>query len=246
MRSLFVDSTDPKTRSAKSRGPGPRRWPAGLVIAILANLSRALLATPSPRQDLTTYLIVLRAELEIHGAPEIPVSDSGSGFTVNHAKAILLGIAHRQIAHGQAWRDSFETRFNVMRRIADYHSARATTWPEPPAAHDRFVTDDNWQAHFALQERAHGRHLLAPELGWVLGAWCDPAQLDRLFCLRAPCVLTAHGYVRFRHLRLYGARGLAGARAAGWGTRRLPSSTRPRRWPSPVRRSSRMPLRLGT
>lgn len=53
-------------------------------------------------------------------------------------------------------------------------------------------------------------------LGWVQGAWCDPADLDRLFRLRATRVLNAHGCVRFRHWRLYGERGLAGARAAVW------------------------------
>jgi hypothetical protein len=50
----------------------------------------------------------------------------------------------------------------------------------------------------------------------VRGAWCDPAALDRLFRLRATRSLTAHGAVRFRHWRLYGERGLAGARVAVW------------------------------
>jgi hypothetical protein len=50
----------------------------------------------------------------------------------------------------------------------------------------------------------------------VQGAWCDPADLDRIFRLRATRVLTAHGCVRFRHWRLYGERGLAGERAAVW------------------------------
>ena len=53
-------------------------------------------------------------------------------------------------------------------------------------------------------------------LGWVQGAWCDPADLDRLFRLRATRVLDAAGSVRFRHWRLYGERGLAGERAAVW------------------------------
>ena len=53
-------------------------------------------------------------------------------------------------------------------------------------------------------------------LGWVQAAWCDPADLDRLFRLRATRRLDTHGSVRFRHWRLYGERGLAGARAAVW------------------------------
>ena len=46
------------------------------VISILENFSRALLASAiSPRQDQTAYLIVLRAAIEAHGAPEVLVSD---------------------------------------------------------------------------------------------------------------------------------------------------------------------------
>lgn len=53
-------------------------------------------------------------------------------------------------------------------------------------------------------------------LGWVHGAWCDPADLDRLFRLRADRCLDPGGFVRYRHWRLYGERGLAGAQAAVW------------------------------
>lgn len=48
------------------------------------------------------------------------------------------------------------------------------------------------------------------------GPWCDPAERDRLFRLRATRVLNAGGDVRFRHWRLYGERDLAGERAAVW------------------------------
>ncbi|MBA2598969.1 MAG: hypothetical protein H0V00_20290 [Chloroflexia bacterium] len=40
--------------------------------------------------------------------------------------------------------------------------------------------------------------------------------MDRLFRLRATRRLNACGCIRFRHWRLYGERGLAGARAAVW------------------------------
>ena len=52
--------------------------------------------------------------------------------------------------------------------------------------------------------------------GWVRGAWCEPADLDRLFRLWATRRLNRGGSVRFRHWRLYGERGLAGERAAVW------------------------------
>ena len=49
------------------------------VISNLENFSRAFQASAiSPRQDLTAYLIVLRAAVETHGAPEVLVSDGGS------------------------------------------------------------------------------------------------------------------------------------------------------------------------
>jgi len=53
-------------------------------------------------------------------------------------------------------------------------------------------------------------------LGWVRGAWCELADLDRLFRLRVSRHINGHGFVRFRHWRLYGERGLAHARAAVW------------------------------
>jgi len=189
------------------------------AISILENFSRAILASViSPRQDLTAYLIVLRAAVEAHGAPEMLVSDGGGIFRAHHAKAIYaaLGIAHRQIDRGQAWQNYIETHFNVMRRMADYHYAQATSWAELQATHDRFFTDYNAQPHFAHQERTDGRRSPAAVLGWVHGAWCDLVDLDRLFRLRATRVLNPGGSVRFRHWRLYGERGLAGERAGVW------------------------------
>jgi hypothetical protein len=103
-----------------------------------------------------------------------------------------------------------------MRRMADHHYARATTWGELQAVHDRFFVDYNHQAHYAHRERTDGRVSPAGVLGWVQGAWCEPADLDRLFRLPATRRLNAGGAVRFRHWRLYGERGLAGERVAVW------------------------------
>jgi transposase InsO family protein len=189
------------------------------VISILENYSRAFLASAiSPRQDLTAYLIVLRAAIETHGAPEVLVSDSGSIFKAKHAQAIYaaLGIRKEVIDQGQPWQNYIETNFNVMRRMADVHYAEATTWAELQAAHDRFFLNYNHQPHAAHGDRPKGRRSPASVLGWVHGAWCDPADLDRLFRLRSTRVLDAAGAVRFRHWRLYGERGLAGERAAVW------------------------------
>jgi hypothetical protein len=189
------------------------------VISILENFSRALLASAiSPRQDLTAYLIVLRAAVEAHGAPEVLVSDGGGIFRAAQATAIygILGIRKARIDPGQAWQSYIETHFDVMRRMADYHLARATSWDELWAAHERFVHDYNHQTHAAHGDRSKGRRSPAAVLGWVHGAWCAPADLDRLFRLRATRVLNAGGSIRFRRWRLYGERGLAGERVAVW------------------------------
>src|SRR5215211_4271352 len=116
------------------------------VISILENFSRALLASAiSPRQDLTAYLIVLRAAVETHGAPEVLVSDGGAIFRAKHAQAIYaaLGIQKEQIERGQPWQNYIETNFNVMRRMADFHYAKARMWSELQAVHDRFFHDFN-------------------------------------------------------------------------------------------------------
>ena len=189
------------------------------VISILEKFSRALLASViSLRQDLTAYLIVLRAAVETHGAPETLVSDSGSVFKAKHARFIYaaLGIRHAEIERRQPWQNYIETHFNVMRRMADYHYAQATTWPELQAAHARFFTEYNHQPHSAHQERPIDRQSPAAVLGWVQGAWCAPADLDRLFRLRALRRVNAAGSVRFRHWRIHAERGLAGKRAAVW------------------------------
>ena len=189
------------------------------VISVLENYPRALLASVlSPRQDLTAYLIVLRAAIEAHGAPEVLVSDGGGIFRANQARAIYraLGIQKAEIDRGQPWQNYVETPFGIMRRMADHHFARATTWAEMRAVHGRFCHDYNHQVHAAHADRPQGRRSPAAVLGWVHGAWCDPIDLDRLFRLRTTRVLNAAGYVRFRHWRLYGERGLAGERAAVW------------------------------
>jgi transposase len=190
------------------------------AISILENFSRAFLASAiSPRQDLTAaYLIVLRAAIETHGAPEVLVSDSGSIFKAKHAQAIYaaLGIHKTVIDRGQPWQNYIETNFNVMRRMADHDYAKATTWAALQAAHARFFQNYNQQSHGAHGDRPKGRRSPAAVLGWVHGPWCERSDLDRLFRLRSTRVLNAAGSLRYRHWRLYGERGLAGERAAVW------------------------------
>jgi hypothetical protein len=103
-----------------------------------------------------------------------------------------------------------------MRRMADYHYAKARTWGDLRAVHERFFGDYNHQSHAAHGDRPKGRRSPASVLGWVHGAWCDPADLDRLFRLRSLRRIATSGSIRFRHWRLYAERGLAGEPAAVW------------------------------
>jgi putative transposase len=188
-------------------------------ISILENYSRAILASGISRtQDLTAFLIVLFAAVRQHGAPEVLVSDSGGIFLAKEAKRIYraLKIRKDQIDRGQAWQSYIETTFNVQRRMADWHFAQATTWSELRETHDRWVADYNYQVHWAHREREDGRRSPAEVLSWVTGAVYSDEELRRLFTLRFARRLDQLGYVRFRHWRIYGERGLAGEHGAVW------------------------------
>jgi putative transposase len=188
-------------------------------ISILENYSRAVLASAISRtQDLTAYLIVLFAAIRQHGAPEVIVSDSGGIFLAKEAQRIYraLDIQKRQIDRGQAWQSYIETTFNIQRRMADWYFAQATTWPELRKTHDRWVADYNYQVHWAHREREDQRHSPAAVLGWVTGTVYADEELRRLFTVRFRRRLDRQGYVRFRHWRIYGERGLARDEGAVW------------------------------
>jgi putative transposase len=190
-------------------------------ISILENYSRAILASGIfPTQDLASYLMILYAAIRQHGVPEALVSDSGAVFvTAKQAKAVYaaLGIEKREIERRQPWQNYIETTFNVQRRMADWGFAKATTWTELLAVHDRWVVDFNYQVHWAHRERADGRLTPRDVLGWVGGREVSPEELHRIFYrTRFGRTLDKLGYLRFRHWRVYGERGLARDRAAVW------------------------------
>jgi hypothetical protein len=53
-------------------------------------------------------------------------------------------------------------------------------------------------------------------LGWVTGTPYPEEELRRLFTVRFRRRLDRQGYVRFRHWRIYGERGLPGEEGAVW------------------------------
>ncbi len=70
------------------------------AISILENFSRAFLASAiSPRQDLTAYLIVLRAAIETHGAPEVLVSEPRQHLQGQTRPGALYGAGHPEGRH---------------------------------------------------------------------------------------------------------------------------------------------------
>jgi transposase InsO family protein len=181
------------------------------AITILENYSRAILASAVSRtQDETAYLMVLHAAIRQHGCPDAIASDGGAVFKAQQAKAIYqaLGIEHKPIPRRQSWTSYIETNFNVMRRMADWHFERATTWTELVAAHDQFVADFNFQVHWAHRERDDNRHSPAEVLGWVRGRVVDDTTLHQVFhTTRFVRHLDRGGYLQFRHWRLYAEAG---------------------------------------
>lgn len=190
------------------------------VISILESFSRAILASAVAwSQDLTVYLMVLYAAIRQYGTPEILVSDGGGVFRAKHAQAIyqLLNIEKKEIAPRQSWQSLIETQFNIQRRMADYHFAKAPTWEAVQEVHAKWVTDFNFQVHWAHRKRQDDRHSPAEVLGWVRGKWREPAELERIFySVRFDRWIDRWGYIRFRQWRIYGERGLVGRQVVVW------------------------------
>ena len=73
-------------------------------VTILDNYSRATVASGLSRtQDLGTFLMVLFAAVQQHGAPEGLVTDGGSIFRAKHLRTVLdhLGVTKHEIARRQ-------------------------------------------------------------------------------------------------------------------------------------------------
>ncbi len=188
-------------------------------VTILDNFSRAIVASiVSPTQDLAAYLKVLRDALRAFGSPRALVSDGGTVFRANPAKAVYaaLGIRKEQIAKRQAWQSYIEANFGLQKRLADYHFAKARSWPELWALHDQWVTAHNWQPHWAHRQRKDGRHAPGEVLGFVHGHVWTTAELDRAFRFRSGRTVDKYGYVRYRNWKMYAERGLMGQPVVVW------------------------------
>jgi hypothetical protein len=140
-------------------------------------------------------------------------------FRAGQARAVYeaLGIAKHEIERGRPWQSYIETHFNIQRRMADWHFARAEDWAELMEAHERFVEDYNAQGHWAHQDREDGRRSPSEVLGFVSGVRHREEELGRaFFSARFVRVLDSLGYATFRRWRVYGEEALAGREAALW------------------------------
>ncbi len=189
-------------------------------VTIMDNYSRAIVASAvARRQDLSAFLAVFYRAAERYGAPKTLVTDSGSIFLANRAKAVYakLGVSKEQIEKGRPWQNYSETTFGIQQRMADWHFSQAESWAELVEAHDRFVGDYNTQSHFAHLRREDGRRSPGQVLSWVTGMRFHPRDLERaFFSERRTRVLDGLGYATLMRWRLYGDEGLAGKEAELW------------------------------
>jgi putative transposase len=87
--------------------------------------------------------------------------------------------------------------------MADARFARARSWEEILAVHQRFVHDYNVQRHWAHESREDGCHSPAEVLGGQTGTMYPPSVLDRiLFATRYTRHLDRNGYLRFQNTQL--------------------------------------------
>lgn len=128
-----------------------------------------------------------------------------------------LGVVKHEIARRQAWQNYIEANFGIQRRLADWGFAHAGTWPELLAVHDHWVTEHNYQDHYAHRDRPEDRRSPATVLHRVRGKLFDPEELHRIFySTRFGRVLDRAGYARFRRWRVYAERGLGGEPVVVW------------------------------
>lgn len=151
-----------------------------------------------------------------HGVPEILVSDNGSVFTSHATRRVCeqLGIEKKEIKKGRPYQNYIEAAFGVQRSMEDWSFEKAQTWEDLLAAHNKWMTDYNFQKHMAHEERQDGCHSPAEVLGWIKGVQPEPALVHQAFS--AICEtrrLNKAGYAKFRNFLLYGERGLAGQEA---------------------------------
>ena len=101
--------------------------------------------------------------------------------------------------------------------MADYYFAKACSWEEIVAAHDRWVEQYNTQMHWAHRHRKDGKRSPAEILGFLTSVRHRPEDLERaFFSTRFTRILNSSGYARLKHWKLYAEEGLARREVTLW------------------------------
>lgn len=110
-----------------------------------------------------------------------------------------------------------ETLFSIQKRLADHAFSNARTWPEIQQAHRTWWVNYNTEQHHAHRARQDGRHSPSDVLRGVLGRTFPEEVLSRaLYATQFTRQIDRHGFVKFKHWRFYGERGLAGEDVSVW------------------------------
>ncbi len=162
---------------------------------------------------------VLAEAIRRYGAPEALVTDGGGQFYSTQALQLydMLGIRKERIDPGEPWENYAETLFSIQRRLADHAFSNALTWPEIQQAHRTWWVNYNTEKHYAHQTRQDGRHSPTAVLRGILGRTFPEEVLSRaLYATQFTRQIDRHGFVKFKHWRFYGERGLAGEDVSVW------------------------------
>ena len=100
------------------------------AVTVMDNYSRVVLSSAvTRRQDLSAYLSILYRAVERHGAPGTLVTDSGSIFLANRAKAVYakLGVEKEEIERRQPWQSFIDTTLTVPMECPSMSSSSQRT-----------------------------------------------------------------------------------------------------------------------
>ncbi len=129
----------------------------------------------------------------------------------------MLGIRKERIEPGEPWQNYAETLFSIQMRVADFSFAKARTWSEIQQAHRMWWVNYNTEKHYAHRTRQDGRHSPTEVLREVLGRTFPEEVLSRaLYATQFTRQIDRYGFVKFKHWRFYGERGLAGEDVSVW------------------------------
>lgn len=92
-----------------------------------------------------------------------------------------LGMEKEEIERGQARQSFIDSHFNLQRRLADFHFARAESWKDLLPERELWLEHHNSQRHETHEEREDGRRSPSEVLGPVRVVHLHPLGFSRGF-----------------------------------------------------------------